>query len=304
MYLDDHPFLIFQLRWDEIWPIETKDLDLYLYRVDDDGSPILVKPDSSDAIRVKSTNYPHESIYVPATLPKGCYCLSIVKRTGSDPDWIQLHSYSLSGEEFSFKTSTSYSYGGIITPAESANPGMLAVGAAPWDNSFYIADYSSRGPTPDGRAKPDIVGATGAYSSAHYSFATEEGDRNSFEGTSQAAPHVAGMAALVRQRFPNYSPAEVVNYLKSNAKMRDAEEDDSWARGSVPNNTWGHGFARLPLIPGQCSNGIAVPQPQANPGLVADCENLLAARDAFTNGRSVLNWSTTLPVDQMGRRNR
>ena len=32
---------------------------------------------------------------------------------------------------------------------------------------------------------------------------------------------------------------------------------------------------------GDCSNGIAVPDPSNNPGLVSDCEALLAARDTL-----------------------
>ena len=40
----------------------------------------------------------------------------------------------------------------------------------------------------------------------------------------------------------------------------------------------------------QCSNGIAVPNPQANPGLVADCAALLQARDTLTGGGDLLNW--------------
>ena len=38
-----------------------------------------------------------------------------------------------------------------------------------------------------------------------------------------------------------------------------------------------------------CDNGLAVPEPDANPGLVADCEALLASRDALRGDRS-LNW--------------
>ena len=49
--------------------------------------------------------------------------------------------------------------GSITNPAESTNLGMLTVGAAHWWTPNTIANYSSRGPTPDGRVKPDIVGA-------------------------------------------------------------------------------------------------------------------------------------------------
>ena len=151
----------------------------------------------------------------------------VVSHFGGDaPEWIQVTAWTI--DPIEHHTSN----GSIANPAESANPGLLAVGAAPWYDVHTVETYSSRGPTPDGRIKPDIVGADcGATALAPL-------DRygKGFCGTSQAAPHVAGMAALVRQRFPSYTPAEVASYLKTGADPR----------GDVPNNTWGHGFAWLP----------------------------------------------------------
>ena len=46
-----------------------------------------------------------------------------------------------------------------------------------------------------------------------------------------------------------------------------------------------------------CANGIAVPEPQDHPGLVADCEVLLTVRARLT-GESYLNWNTDVPIDQ------
>ena len=40
----------------------------------------------------------------------------------------------------------------------------------------------------------------------------------------------------------------------------------------------------------QCSNGIAVPSPQDNPGLIVDCRALLHSRDTLA-GHATLNWS-------------
>ena len=46
-----------------------------------------------------------------------------------------------------------------------------------------------------------------------------------------------------------------------------------------------------------CANGVAVPDPSNNPGLVSDCEALLEARDTLA-GTGSLNWSSTTPIDQ------
>ena len=111
---------------------------------------------------------------------------------------------------------------------------MLAVGASPWYDVYTIEPTSSRGPTPDGRVKPDVVGAHCGETSQ----APLDENRRGFCGTSQASAHVAGLAALVRQRFSGYSPIQVANYLK----------DSSYQFGTPdPNNTWGYGFAALPL---------------------------------------------------------
>ncbi|MDE2687045.1 MAG: leucine-rich repeat domain-containing protein [Chloroflexota bacterium] len=54
-----------------------------------------------------------------------------------------------------------------------------------------------------------------------------------------------------------------------------------------------------------CANGIAVPDPDDNPGLVKDCEILLSAKDALVGNRSqelqiprpnLLNWSADIPI--------
>ena len=45
----------------------------------------------------------------------------------------------------------------------------------------------------------------------------------------------------------------------------------------------------------QCESGTAVSDPASNPGLVEDCEVLLAARDTLA-GTGTLNWSASTPV--------
>ena len=47
--------------------------------------------------------------------------------------------------------------------------------------------------------------------------------------------------------------------------------------------------------PSECSNGIAVPDPADNPGLVSDCAVLLGVKDALAGG-DWLTWSSEVPI--------
>jgi len=75
--------------------------------------------------------------------------------------------------------------------------------------------YSSRGPTIDGRPKPDLVAPADVSSATYGSFKTCGG--SGFAGTSAAAPHVAGAAALAKQLNPTFGPAELQAFLESRA---------------------------------------------------------------------------------------
>ena len=220
-----------QLRWDDVWSGATRDLDLVLF----DASLEIV----ASSIHAQSggpEDDPFELLsYTPVT--GGPHCLAVVHYGGTAPGWIQLQSFTQQGLQHTTDM------GSIDSPAESSNPGLLAVGAAAWDNTTEIEDLSSRGPTPDGRVKPDIVGADGANSST----------LGAWEGTSQASAHVAGLAALVKNKFPAYTPQRVNEYLKTHAE----------SRGALPNNIWGYGFARLAAS--DASTTTPVPTPISSP---------------------------------------
>ena len=224
-----------QLRWDDTWGEATRDFDLYL--VTPGGGGIALA--SMDPQSGEDGHDPYERVVAYDN-----YDVVIAYSGGSEPGWIQLLGWQ--GRGLTYGTPES---GSIISPAESANPGMMSVGAAHWQSVNSIESYSSRGPTPDGRIKPDAVAAACGQTAARSS---------DFCGTSQASPHVAGMAALVRQRFPAYSAAEVVSYLEENADQRINSPD--------PNSTWGHGFIVLPPPSAQVSGApsIQVLTPGAN----------------------------------------
>ena len=221
--------ILIQLRWDDTWGGATIDLDFFVVRRDPQSGEDLIVWQSEHPQMGNKGDVPYERVRW-LSRGGGEYGIRVVKRSGAAPQWVQL--VLVNGRKIDHSTQQR----SIDSPGESANPGMLAVGAAPWYDVRSIESYSSRGPTPDGRVKPDIVGAT----CAEASLAPLRDGRRGFCGTSQAAPHVAGMAALVRQRFPQFSPEEVADYLKSHAEQR--------GRGQ-PNNTWGYGFAKLPDPP-------------------------------------------------------
>lgn len=218
VFLNTYDDLIAQLRWSDSWSAAATNLELWLYNA---SGSLVASSLSSQAGQSGDTPSEYLEYEAPSS---GWYYLKVTHAGGPTPSWIQLQAY--------MSQALQYSTGGsIANPAESANPGMLTAGAAWWNATSTIESFSSQGPTPDGRIKPDIVGADGA-DTATYGL-------GAFFGTSQATPHVVGLAALVKQAHPSWTPTELASYLKSNALPRGSPR---------PNNTWGWGFAYLPNL--------------------------------------------------------
>ncbi|MCS7053087.1 MAG: S8 family serine peptidase [Ignavibacterium sp.] len=112
----------------------------------------------------------------------------------------------------------------IVSPADAFN--VISVGAVNSQNQ--LASFSSRGPTSDGRIKPEVV-AVGVDV-----FGAISGTTNQYlfaSGTSAAAPIAAGVGALLLSKFP---------YLK-NSQVRNIILESS-ANSSTPNNQIGYGL--------------------------------------------------------------
>ncbi len=214
-----------QIRWNDPWSQVSRDLEVAL--IDETtGNPVAFSGKHHDL-----PDDPNELLTFDTPDTQTSYCLKVTLTTAGDAPPI-FHLQSWNGHSFEHP----YIYGSVTSPAESVNTGMLAVGAAAWDNNTEIRPFSGRGPMFNRTTKPDVVGGDGARSAVL---------GKNWESTAQAAAHVAGLSVLVKQRFPDYSPTMIANYLRDNAESRPAEAGD---RNQSPdnNNTWGHGFAMLP----------------------------------------------------------
>jgi subtilisin family serine protease len=114
-----------------------------------------------------------------------------------------------------------------------------------------IAATSSKGPSPCDltKIKPNVV-APGTSIRSSYS----DGGYNTLSGTSQAAPHVAGLVALLRQKNPNATVDEIKTAIQSHTQ--------AVGTGALPNNTFGYGeidcLAALNALPVESDKAIRI----------------------------------------------
>ncbi len=113
----------------------------------------------------------------------------------------------------------------LSTPADADS--VLSIGAE--DSLGTIADFSSRGPTADGRIKPDFTAPGVAVC-----VLTGVGQARRGDGTSFATPLLAASAALVKQMHPSLLPMDLRAAFRSTATKRAAPDTIyGWGRPDV-----------------------------------------------------------------------
>ncbi|HKC89817.1 MAG TPA: S8 family serine peptidase, partial [Candidatus Limnocylindria bacterium] len=192
-------FVCAYLRWDE-WPVATSDYDVFLFG-NDPVNPV------SGSDRPSVGAQPREAFCYPNLDPSTTtFHLGIWRASGTATPRIDL-----------FVTASRLDHpvasGSVVEPATVSS--VITVGAACWQTGL-VDSYSSRGPTIDGRIKPDILGPS-EVSTATYGGAAGCSRSVGFPGTSSSAPHVAGAAALVLQANPTFTPDQVRSFLMSTA---------------------------------------------------------------------------------------
>ncbi|KAL8267128.1 hypothetical protein R6Q59_004472 [Mikania micrantha] len=129
-----------------------------------------------------------------------------------------------------------------------------------------MADFSSRGPNSisPGILKPDITGP-GVNILAAWSYSIENrtdtnATYNVVRGTSMSCPHLAGIAALLKSKHPEWSPAAIKSALMTTAGQVNRNQDPILDERGLPADVLAMG------------SGHVNPQKALEPGLVFDIQ--------------------------------
>lgn len=144
-------------------------------------------------------------------------------------------------------------WGYVTAPADGDS--VLAVGAV--DAGRQRAVFSSRGPTYDGRVKPDVM-AQGVGT-----WLIRTGGISTGNGTSYSSPVMAGLVACLWQKNPGISNIELIEALRASASLNP-----------YPDTLYGYGIPNLAVADGLITG--------MDPAPVADERTLLFPNPADT----------------------
>jgi subtilase family protein len=223
------------LQWNDSFAGSSNDYDVFLY----DRATATFVANSDD--NQNGSQPPAESFAYTNPHAKGTFDILIGRFSGVARTFDMFVICNgcdtlVNGAKINFNT-----VGSSVPNQSDAGGGVISVGAinSGDPNTDDIAVYSSRGPTNDGRMKPDVTAIDGV------SVTGAAGFSNPFFGTSAAAPHVAGIAALLLDKAPALLAGEPGdNPAGDRATLRNAILSSAHDRGVAgADNTFGAGLA-------------------------------------------------------------
>ena len=209
IYMETGDEALAVLFWDDPWGGATNDYDLFL--LDETGAVV------DESILGQGTGFdlPRERFFFKNDGPAGRF--QVVVQNFEDAaaaatlDLFVFETPKLPGEDLALNFNTAAS---SMLAQSDAGGGVLSIAAVSPTALATVRDYSSRGPTNNGVNKPDLTALDGVSVTGSGGFDT------TFFGTSAAAPHVAGIAALLLQASPALTAADGGNADQERSLLR------------------------------------------------------------------------------------
>ncbi|GIJ65868.1 peptidase S8 [Virgisporangium ochraceum] len=150
-------------------------------------------------------------------------------------------------------------YAATANPTASMTAAVRKKAQAP-----AVAIFSSRGPSEPSQGdllKPDIAAPGVDVIAAVAPPGNHQNDFDAYSGTSMASPHIAGIAALMKQKNPTWSPMAIKSALMTTAGQTDN------TGGPIKEES---GASLIPSSPNAYGAGHVNPAAAYDPGLVYD----------------------------------
>jgi subtilisin family serine protease len=152
--------------------------------------------------------------------------------------WLERTARNPRAEQLRFSTASNDSTCTISIPGTSrrvVTVGSYVTRPEPQGSSLIgaLSRFSSRGPTRCGVRKPDLVAPGEWINAARSAKSSGAGAWISMQGTSMAAPHVTGAAAILLAQDPSLTGEEVRQILTRTARVTPSSPDDSFGFGML-----------------------------------------------------------------------
>ena len=190
------------LTWDDTFGDATTDYDLFVF-TNDTGQLAALSIDDNPGV----TSEPAEFVAFTNNTGSLRFFDVFIQNFEDASAAKTFDMFVLGGAAMVCSKETDFNYNTLSSsvPAQSdAGGGVVSVGAIDADDAGIddIESFSSRGPTNNGVTKPDVAAIDGV------SVTGSGGFSSPFFGTSAAAPHVAGLAALLLEVRPDLLSGE------------------------------------------------------------------------------------------------
>ena len=213
------------LQWNDPYSAPASSYKLYLYLSTSSPSPAA----TSQNLRFYlggGSNYSGEVLTYTNNTGSSKTPQLVIERISGSANQVEI---------FGLPESHEYQVPGDSVFGQPAAAGVIAAGAAYWNDTSTVENYSQVGPSTiyhpslEIREKPEITTVDGVHVTGAGGFGS------TFYGTSAAAPHAGAIAALILAKYPGLTPAQVRTAMMAGATDMMASGFDYYSGAGLAN---------------------------------------------------------------------